>query len=128
MDKKKVEFFYRKNIRYLRKLKGLTQKELGDKMGVDYSTISKWEKGDNDIDIEIATEMSIIFDVKAYHFLYVDIENYNGDYKGFEPLIDEYNITAIDEKQLIDAYRSLTSESRKEATDYIKFLLHKQNE
>ncbi|MCK8493130.1 helix-turn-helix domain-containing protein [Spirosoma sp. RP8] len=34
-------------IRETRKLKGLTQKELGDKMGVSFQAINKYETGQN---------------------------------------------------------------------------------
>ena len=33
-------------IRNLRKSKGLTQKELADKLGISFQAVSKWEKGD----------------------------------------------------------------------------------
>ena len=36
---------FSKNLRFLRKQKGWTQEELGQKIGKDYSTIGKWELG-----------------------------------------------------------------------------------
>lgn len=36
---------FAENLKSLRKSKGLTQKELADKVGVDQRTISAWEKG-----------------------------------------------------------------------------------
>ena len=34
-----------KYIKHLRKTKGLTQKELSDKLMISFQTISKWENG-----------------------------------------------------------------------------------
>lgn len=40
--------FFNKNLLYLRKLKKISQQQLADKLGIDRSTISKWETGDYD--------------------------------------------------------------------------------
>ena len=41
-----------------RKEKGLTQQELGDKVGVGYRAVSKWETGQTMPDISIINELS----------------------------------------------------------------------
>ncbi|MBR3684995.1 MAG: helix-turn-helix transcriptional regulator [Clostridia bacterium] len=40
-----IKIMFAENLKSLRKSKGLTQKELADKVGVDQRTISAWEKG-----------------------------------------------------------------------------------
>lgn len=62
MDQKKIgEFICR-----LRKEKGLTQAELGERLGISNRTISKWENGDGLPDIatlpELAKELNITVD------------------------------------------------------------------
>ncbi|MBD2753771.1 helix-turn-helix domain-containing protein [Spirosoma validum] len=39
-------------IREARKAKGLTQKELGEKLGVSHATVNGYEKGDQNLTIE----------------------------------------------------------------------------
>ena len=48
-------------IQQSRKAKGLTQKDLGDRIGVSDKTISKWENGNSVPDTSILNELC------AYH-------------------------------------------------------------
>lgn len=41
-----------KNIKKYRKLNHMTQKELGDKVGVSVAAVSNWETGSNSIDVD----------------------------------------------------------------------------
>ena len=36
-----------KYIQYLRKAAGMTQKELAEKLGISFQSVSKWETGDS---------------------------------------------------------------------------------
>ena len=38
--------FFNKNLKFLRKNKKISQQQLADRLGIDRSTISKWETGD----------------------------------------------------------------------------------
>lgn len=61
------------NIRYLRKEKGMSQKQLGVSIGISASSISMWEKHKSvpsDIMIE---RMAYIFDVNAHELRHKDI-------------------------------------------------------
>ena len=52
-----------------RKEKGLTQQELGDKVGVGYRAVSKWETGQTMPDISIINELSQILGITADELL-----------------------------------------------------------
>lgn len=39
------------NLRHYRRLRGLTQRQLANDLGVEHNTISSWENGPNSIDI-----------------------------------------------------------------------------
>ena len=52
-----------KNIKNLRKEKGLTQKELADLLHVTSQAVSRWEKGDVEPSIDTISEMASIFEV-----------------------------------------------------------------
>ena len=59
MDNQKIG----KLIARLRNQNGLTQQELGDKIGVGFRAVSKWERGLNLPDIANMTELSKIFGI-----------------------------------------------------------------
>lgn len=128
MVKKQNACFYRKNLKFLRKEMKLTQTELGKKLGVKSSTVSRWEKGDNDINISTVTKMAKIFDVQVYLFIYTDLENYKGNYRPFKPLSEAIKITADDERQLILGYRKLDDAHKERLAEVMKFYLNELKE
>lgn len=56
-------------IRYLRKLRKLTQVELAERLGVSHSAIQKLETGIVDLDTKWMQQLSIALDVKPYELL-----------------------------------------------------------
>ena len=65
MDNKKIG----KLIADLRKKNGLTQQELGDKVGVGFRAVSKWERGITLPDISIINELSDILGISSNELL-----------------------------------------------------------
>lgn len=65
-------------IQYLRKSKGISQEELGDKVGVSRQAVSKWESEQSTPDIEKVIIMSDFFGVTTDYIL-----------KGIEPVADK---------------------------------------
>ena len=65
MDNRKVG----KLIADLRKKNGLTQQELGDKVGVGFRAVSKWERGITLPDITIINELSKILGISSNELL-----------------------------------------------------------
>lgn len=55
-------------IMYQRKLKKMTQKELGDALGVTRITISNWERT-NDVPLKKLKQLAEYFDVSLTSFL-----------------------------------------------------------
>ncbi len=56
-------------IKKFRKSKGITQKDLGLKVGVTFQQIQKYEKGTNSAPIERLKQMAEILDVTIYDLL-----------------------------------------------------------
>lgn len=52
-------------IRETRKAKGLTQKELGEMMGVTEATASRMENGSQNLTLETLERLSVAFQVKV---------------------------------------------------------------
>lgn len=65
MDSKRIG----KLISELRKKKGLTKQELGDKVGVGFRAVSKWENGVTLPDISIISELSKILGINVDQLL-----------------------------------------------------------
>lgn len=56
-------------IQQSRKAKGLTQKDLGDQIGVSDKTISKWENGNSVPDTSILNELCVTLDINVNELL-----------------------------------------------------------
>lgn len=94
-------------LRYLRKKKGLTQRELADKIGVSYSTIGNYESG-------IRTPDSAIEELLAQYFD-VSIDYLRGRIEGAELSRVEYD------KAKFHLYYSDTEESPMYVSENIPF-------
>lgn len=58
----------------LRKEKGLTQKQVADRMNISDKTISKWERGLGCPDVSLLNELSEIFEINIEKILAGDLE------------------------------------------------------
>jgi len=56
-------------IASLRKEKGLTQKELGDKLGITDRAVSKWERGLGCPDVSLLEDLSKVLDISILEIL-----------------------------------------------------------
>ena len=56
-------------LQALRKEKGLTQQELGEKLGVARRTVSRWETGSNMPDLDVLVELSDFYEVDIREIL-----------------------------------------------------------
>jgi len=66
-------------IQYLRKIKGISQEELADKVGVSRQAVSKWESEQSTPDLNKVIIMSEYFEVTTDYIL-----------KGIEPVTDDH--------------------------------------
>lgn len=55
----------KKNLGYYLTLKGISQKELADKLNVSQSAVTNWIKGKNSPDIEIVAQICNILDISV---------------------------------------------------------------
>ncbi len=56
-------------IRLLRRAKGLTQEELGERLGVTYQAVSKWERGEALPDVGLLPDLSDVLETTVDHIL-----------------------------------------------------------
>ena len=59
-----------KNIRKIRRARGLTQDELAEKLFITRQTISGWENGRTQPDIDTLTQLAGVFDVSIERLIY----------------------------------------------------------
>lgn len=58
-----------KNLKYARKNKGLTQREVAQKLNVVESCYANWEQGRTEPNIEMLRKLCVIFDLTADELL-----------------------------------------------------------
>ncbi len=58
-----------KNISLLRKAKGITQSELGERIGVSFQAVSKWERGETLPDITLLPDLANILETTIDYIL-----------------------------------------------------------
>src|SRR5699024_3277173 len=87
---KKINEFVGSRIKEIRKKKKLTQKELGEKLGVKHNTISSYEKGINEPEQDILFRMADVLDVSINDFFPYNEEinlSHSNDYTYFPTAI-----------------------------------------
>lgn len=104
-----------KNLRYLRKRKKLSMKELGLIFGLSESTISLYETGKRQPDNEMLVKIAEYFNVSIDYLIGHEGKNYNGDV-----------LYTDDELKLIENYRLLSRDSQLQLIGYMKALLQIQ--
>ena len=99
-------------IRLHRKALGLTQTELGEKLGVKTNAVSKWECGRvDDIPTSKIKAMAKLFDVQPSYLI---------DEK--QPAPTKGDELAEDDKRIIELLHQLTPENRERIVEIIKAL------
>ena len=126
MATKKNESTMGMRITHLRNKHNMSQKALGEKIGVGNTTISNYERDYSAPDIETLKKLSFVFGVDYSYFLCDDSTfkekfKQSGVFINRIPFYDETNINGIitgDEK-LADSYISLPSDTVINENDYI---------
>lgn len=101
-------------IKSLRKAKKITQKQLGDVLGVAESTISMYESGNRQPDVDTMRKIADYFNVTI-------------DY-----LIGGENISSSDkdelDKKIIKIFDSLSEADQAQVLDYARYLLMREKQ
>jgi len=61
-------------IKYYRKQKNLTQKELADKLGISHDTVSLWEKGKSKPDYDTLRKICVLYEITGDEILELETE------------------------------------------------------
>jgi len=124
-DREDTSMKLSKNIRYLRKQRGMSQEQLADLLGYkSYTTIQKWESGISDPPITVLQQIAEIFHVDITDLTEKDLENTEVQFLGHQP---EYYYDE-DARELAEflynnpAYKTLFDASRKVKPEDLEFV------
>lgn len=77
-----------KRIDYIRRKKGLSQKELGKAVGVEDKTIKRYENNKTNISLDMIKKIAVALDVTTDYLLgLTDLESIDSDYKNIYKII-----------------------------------------
>ena len=77
--------YFAKNLRFLRRKAEWSQSDLGDKIGTDYNTISRYESGKSTPKLEALTKLAHVFAVSIEELRSVDLTRPAGPAPVAEP-------------------------------------------
>ncbi len=120
MESGKLAIYVGKKIREYRKKKGLTQKELGEKIGVKHNTISNYETGAASPEQDALFALSRALDVKVDNFFP------SGEGSQLDQAVqisnENFDVTDLDFlNKLIRQAAALNGDDRKRFMDNIRF-------
>lgn len=98
------------NIKEIRKSKGMTQKQLGNLLGVTQAAIGQFENDKANLTIETVNKIAAALNVDPYS-LY-----------SFEMASDAILNASINEDTLLDCYRILNSKGQEKAIEQVEML------
>lgn len=99
-------------IKHLRTIAGIKQTDLASRLNVRQGTISNWESGKTEPDIESLQKLADIFRTTVDYVL------------GGETAADREPLTP-DEEQLLSAYRAMSEQKKQELISYAGYILTK---
>jgi transcriptional regulator with XRE-family HTH domain len=112
-------------VNEVRKSLGLTLEKFGEKLGVTKTTISRIEKGVNNLTDQMAISICREYNVNYDYLMYGEGEMFDDLPQTIvDELCAQYNLNDFD-KALVEMYVSLPAGSRERIKEYMKQLVKK---
>lgn len=112
-------------VNEVRKSLGLTLEKFGEKLGVTKTTISRIEKGVNNLTDQMAKSICREYNVNYDYLMYGEGEMFDDLPQTIvDELSAQYELNDFD-KALVEMYVSLPAESRERIKEYMKQLVKK---
>lgn len=127
MDTKQLRLVVGKNIRHYRESKGLTQKELGDRIGVQNNTVSAYERGTTALGQDTLFQISNVLNVKVDD-LFPDKQGTTNELERALRLTNDLELKDMEFlNTLIEKTLSLDEEEREKFLESIRFTVDYYN-
>ena len=98
--------YFNKNLKFIRQSKKISQQELADKLGLDRSTISRWENDEMDITVGNAIKIANYFNIPMEEFSGMDLTK-NSFANRLNQAIELNNITPTEFANKVDTDESI---------------------
>lgn len=113
------------NIKKIRKMKNLTQRELGELLGISQAAIGQFESGKSNLTMDTVKKIASALEVTEWHILYgmTDeevLEKMRNNRKEYVKRFKEKK--EAEENGLLENYRSLTREGKQKVQEYARDL------
>lgn len=105
-------------LRAIRNMRGMTQQQVAEKLGVDRSTYTYYETGKSNVDVNTLLRLASIFNAS-----YKDLLEGNAKASDSLKCTEAYQTLTSEEKDLIDKYRSLKVFQRKKVVAEIEKII-----
>lgn len=110
------------NIRYVRKLRDMTMKELGARVDAAESTISQYETGKREPDNEMLLKIAEALDTTVDYLLRVSLPpEFNDEEKSLAKYLDRIRNDSRT-RALLDASENMTDDEMEQMTAFARFL------
>lgn len=116
-----MDYFISKNLKFLRRINGLSQEELADIVNYSFRTISKWETGESIPSYDNLQVLSKTFNVSIDDLMKKDLSVVRDFHKFSSRLIDNQNNFLLFQKEL---YKYIFVKSNDES---LKDILYKNS-
>lgn len=100
-----METYFKKNLKYLRTKKGISQLNLAEKIGKDQSSIAYWESGKAEPTLENVIKIADTLQVPIEDFVGKDLTTMDEfSFNKTQVLFDKYDRLSEDDKKFIETY------------------------
>lgn len=121
MDSKQLSEYVGKKINYYRKKSKMTQKELGEKVGVKHNTVSDYERGKISPEQNVLFAISDVFDIRVDD-LFPQKKNTTNELERALRMTNEMELKDVEFlNQLIEKTLTLKEAEREKFLDSIRF-------
>lgn len=102
-------------IRMFRRLRGFTQEDLAEKLGVSYQQVQKYENGETQLTIERIREISFALNIPVEELLSAELYDRSDRSDGYAAVSEHLYRLTKDESEYLKLFRKIRNKRIREA-------------